>query len=38
MLVWEGWDDAGKPLPGVPIETVQDEAEDLVLTYLAVRD
>jgi AcrR family transcriptional regulator len=36
-LVWDGWDDAGNPLPGVPIETVQDEIEDLVKTYLAPR-
>jgi len=37
MLVWEGWDDSGNPIPGVPIETVQDEIEDLVRSYLAPR-
>ncbi len=37
MLVWEGWDDSGNPIPGVPIETVQDEVEDLVRSYLAPR-
>lgn len=37
MLVWEGWDDSGNPIPGVPIETIQDEIEDLVRSYLAPR-
>jgi len=37
LLVWDGWDDAGNPVPGVPIETVQDEIEDLVRGYLAPR-
>jgi len=37
MLVWQGWDDSGNPIPGVPIETVQDEIEDLVRSYLAPR-
>jgi AcrR family transcriptional regulator len=37
LLVWDGWDDAGNPVPGVPVDTVQDEIEDLVRGYLAPR-
>lgn len=36
-LVWDGWDDSGNPIPGVPVETIQDEIEDLTRTYLAPR-
>lgn len=36
-LSWEGWDEAGTPLPGVPIERVQGEAEQLLLGYVMKR-
>jgi AcrR family transcriptional regulator len=36
-LSWAGWDDAGMPLPGVPIEKVQNETEQLILGYVLKR-
>lgn len=36
-LAWEGWDENGNPLPGVPIETVQAETERLILGYVLKR-
>lgn len=36
-LAWEGWDDQGNPLPGVPIETIQEETEHLILGYVLKR-
>jgi AcrR family transcriptional regulator len=33
-LSWEGWDEVGHPVPGAPIETIQDEAERLILGYV----
>jgi AcrR family transcriptional regulator len=36
-LAWEGWDEDGNPLPGAPIETIQDETEQLILGYVLKR-
>lgn len=36
-LAWEGWDERGNPLPGVPIETVQEETQQLILGYVLKR-
>lgn len=36
-LSWEGWDEDGMPLPGVPIEKVKNETEELLLGYVLKR-
>ncbi|MBI2424914.1 MAG: TetR/AcrR family transcriptional regulator [Candidatus Hydrogenedentes bacterium] len=37
-MVWSGWDENGYPIPSVPIDVVQEEAEALVMGLVCVLD